>query len=139
MYDGGRDRSRAPNIAIPTKRPSARRLPPERKNDERGITATGRKKGAPNNYFDSLCRHKVDYLPLLFWVAMVKGRIEIDSERCKACLLCIEFCPKKAISLSNKLNSKGYFAAVFNEESECTGCASCSLICPDVAIEVYRA
>jgi 2-oxoglutarate ferredoxin oxidoreductase subunit delta len=68
----------------------------------------------------------------------MKGRIEIDRERCKGCLLCIEYCPKKAISLSDKLNLKGYFPVQF-EGDACTGCASCGVICPDVAIEVYRA
>ena len=70
---------------------------------------------------------------------VVKGRIEIDQERCKGCLLCIEYCPKKSISLSGRLNLKGYFSAEFNGDSGCTGCASCGVICPEVAIEVYRA
>jgi 2-oxoglutarate ferredoxin oxidoreductase subunit delta len=70
---------------------------------------------------------------------MVKGYIEIDQERCKACLFCIEYCPKKAIFLSDKLNLKGYFTAQFKDDSGCTGCASCSVMCPEVAIEVYRA
>lgn len=70
---------------------------------------------------------------------MVKGYIEIDGERCKACLLCIEYCPQKAISLSDRLNLKGYFTAKFDGDKGCTGCASCSVMCPEVAIEVYRA
>ncbi|MDY6912384.1 MAG: 4Fe-4S binding protein [Chloroflexota bacterium] len=28
--------------------------------------------------------------------------------------------------------------ASFNNNGECTGCAICALVCPDVAIEVYR-
>ena len=67
------------------------------------------------------------------------GSIEISRERCKGCCFCIEYCPKKAISLSDKLNLKGYFVAAFNGESGCNGCATCALVCPETAIEVYRA
>jgi len=31
----------------------------------------------------------------------------------------------------------GYFPAEF-DETRCTGCAQCALMCPDVAIEVFR-
>ena len=69
-----------------------------------------------------------------------KGHIEIDREQCKGCYLCIEFCPQKNITRSSKLNQKGYYPAQFedSEENRCTGCAQCAIICPDVAIEVYR-
>lgn len=75
----------------------------------------------------------------------MKGRIEIDRERCKGCGLCVNVCPKKQIEISNDLNTKGYYPARFQEEDEqdesrikCTGCALCAITCPDVAIEVYR-
>lgn len=68
----------------------------------------------------------------------VKGYIEVDRELCKGCELCISFCPKDAISLSDKLNSSGYLPACFSDNGECTGCAICALVCPEVAIEVYR-
>jgi len=68
----------------------------------------------------------------------MSGRIEIDQEMCKGCEICISFCPKKLISLSDKFNSAGYIPANFNENGECTGCGSCALVCPEVAIEVYR-
>jgi 2-oxoglutarate ferredoxin oxidoreductase subunit delta len=67
------------------------------------------------------------------------GSIEIGQERCKGCCFCIEYCPKKAISLSDRLNAKGYFVAVFNGDSGCNGCATCALVCPETAIEVYKA
>lgn len=66
----------------------------------------------------------------------MKGHIEIDRERCKGCMLCVEFCPKKCISLSEELNLKGYFVAAFDAAAECTACGNCALVCPDVAIEV---
>jgi 2-oxoglutarate ferredoxin oxidoreductase subunit delta len=68
----------------------------------------------------------------------MKGAIRIDQERCKGCLLCIEFCQKKAIFLSDRLNPKGYFVASFDENRECTGCATCAVMCPEVAIEVFK-
>jgi len=68
----------------------------------------------------------------------IKGYIEIDRELCKGCELCISFCPKSAISLSDKLNASGYLPAIFNGNSDCTGCAICAVVCPEVAIEVYR-
>ena len=69
----------------------------------------------------------------------MKGYIEIDSERCKECMLCMEVCPKSLIKKSCKLNLKGYYEASFDDrEKECTGCALCAIICPEAAIEVYR-
>ena len=72
----------------------------------------------------------------------MQGRIEIDGERCKGCLFCIELCPKKSISLSEELNLKGYFIATFDGadggETSCNGCGTCALMCPEVAIEVER-
>ncbi|MFH1652388.1 MAG: ferredoxin family protein [Chloroflexota bacterium] len=69
----------------------------------------------------------------------VKGYIEIDAERCKGCGLCVFFCPVKSISLSEKVNAAGYPPASFNAGNGCTGCTSCAIVCPEVAIEVYRA
>ena len=68
----------------------------------------------------------------------VKGTIVISSESCKGCELCISFCPKGVIKLSDRLNAAGYQFAVFSDNGQCTGCAVCALVCPEVAIEVYR-
>ncbi|MEA2039198.1 MAG: ferredoxin family protein [Thermodesulfobacteriota bacterium] len=73
-----------------------------------------------------------------------RGRITIDRETCKGCLLCISVCPNHLIVASDRLNQKGYYPAEFIEADEngtdhkCTGCTMCAIICPDVAIEVYR-
>jgi len=72
------------------------------------------------------------------------GKITLDREVCKACYLCVSVCPEKLISVSDQLNQKGYYPAKFTEANgnkearKCTGCATCAIICPDVAIEVYR-
>ena len=70
----------------------------------------------------------------------MKGRIEIREERCKACGLCIEYCPKGILEFSEKFNLKGYTPVRVKKgkEDECTGCATCALVCPDCVIEVYR-
>lgn len=72
---------------------------------------------------------------------MPKGSIKIDRERCKGCHLCLEFCPKKVIKVSEQLNDTGYFPAEFIKKEGkdgCTGCTLCAVVCPDMAIEVFR-
>ena len=44
-----------------------------------------------------------------------KGYIEIDQVICKGCEICIAFCPKKSLSVSDKINAAGYFPAAFND------------------------
>jgi len=68
----------------------------------------------------------------------MKGSIQINQELCKGCALCIEFCPKRAISMTKNLNTRGFFWARFEDRKVCTGCAVCASMCPEVAIEVYR-
>ncbi len=72
------------------------------------------------------------------------GRITLDTELCKACYLCISICPKNLITVSDKLNTKGYYPAEFTDannkkkDRKCIGCAQCAIVCPDIAIEVFR-
>ena len=68
----------------------------------------------------------------------MKGYIEIDRELCKGCQICMAFCPKNVISLSDKLNIAGYLPVLLNDSNNCTGCTICAIVCPEVAIEVYR-
>jgi 2-oxoglutarate ferredoxin oxidoreductase subunit delta len=73
---------------------------------------------------------------------MATGLIKIDSERCKDCGLCVSVCPRGRIRSSDRINKKGYAAALFTETEEgqrtCTGCSLCAIVCPEVAIEVCR-
>jgi 2-oxoglutarate ferredoxin oxidoreductase subunit delta len=66
------------------------------------------------------------------------GGIRVNVERCKGCELCVHFCPKNLIYLSEGFNSKGHHPATFRGSEECTGCTLCAVMCPDVAIEVYK-
>ncbi len=64
-------------------------------------------------------------------------RIVVDEKRCKGCERCLEVCPQQVISMSKRLNEKGYFFAVASEQPQCLGCMLCAINCPDVAIEVF--
>ena len=66
------------------------------------------------------------------------GSIAINKERCKGCELCVHFCPKNLIYMSDEFNGKGHHPCAFKDTGECTGCTICAMMCPDVAIEVYR-
>ena len=67
----------------------------------------------------------------------VKGKIVVDTEKCKGCEICIPVCPTKVIEMVNEVNGKGYrFMQQVREE--CTGCTNCAVVCPDGVITVYR-
>ena len=67
-----------------------------------------------------------------------KGKIEIAAELCKSCGYCLKHCPQGCIRLAQSYNLKGYYPAEFSG-GECSGCAVCALVCPETAIEVWRA
>lgn len=67
------------------------------------------------------------------------ARITVDAGFCKGCGLCVDFCPLHIIELDpNTITQKGYHPAHCIDDDRCTGCASCALMCPDVAITVER-
>ncbi|MBM4401453.1 MAG: ferredoxin family protein, partial [Crenarchaeota archaeon] len=67
-------------------------------------------------------------------VAPVK--INIDRERCKGCRYCVEFCPRKVLSMSSEIGPKGYNPAMVSDESKCLACGFCEAICPEFAIKL---
>ncbi len=69
---------------------------------------------------------------------MKKGRIIIDADRCKGCLICVEECPKEEIKLGKKINKTGYNIVEFRNAGGCNACTLCAIVCPDAAIEVIE-
>ncbi len=67
----------------------------------------------------------------------VQGTVVIQTERCKGCAFCVEFCPADALRLSEHYNVKGYRAPELKSDEICTGCGLCGLYCPDFAIHGY--
>ena len=58
----------------------------------------------------------------------------ILQEQCKQCGLCIEFCPKKVLCLTDIYNRKGYHPVTACDIDACVNCEFCERICPDMAI-----
>lgn len=67
----------------------------------------------------------------------VKGKVEIDIQKCKGCELCTAACKENALTLSDSINIKGYRYIIANNDA-CNGCVNCALVCPDAVITVYR-
>ena len=66
------------------------------------------------------------------------GRVEIRSEECKGCGLCILACNLKALELAAFPNPYGYHPAMYLGHG-CTGCGLCFYVCPEPgAIVVYK-
>jgi 2-oxoglutarate ferredoxin oxidoreductase subunit delta len=69
---------------------------------------------------------------------LAKGAIVIDGALCKECHLCIEFCNRKCIEPGSEYNDRGFRPVRDNGNGQCNGCTLCAIICPEIAIEVYR-
>ena len=68
-----------------------------------------------------------------------KNRVAFDIERCKACGLCVEACPRKLLELdTGSMNSKGLHPARIVDQSRCIACALCAIMCPDTVITVEK-
>ena len=59
-----------------------------------------------------------------------RGMLRVDVDECKGCGLCVEACPPKVISLSERLNHYGYRTATY-AGAGCTGCGICFMVCPE--------
>jgi 2-oxoglutarate ferredoxin oxidoreductase subunit delta len=56
--------------------------------------------------------------------------VVISHVRCKACGICIAFCPKECLAADE--HGKAYLAA----PERCTRCGLCEVRCPDFAVRV---
>lgn len=69
----------------------------------------------------------------------LKGRIHVDSDRCKGCSLCVLACPPKIIAIdATTSNSKGYYPAFVTNMDMCIACCNCAISCPDNIITVEQ-
>lgn len=59
--------------------------------------------------------------------------VTVKPELCKGCEICIEFCPKKVLSLERKRE-----VVVADHIENCIICGICELRCPDFAIYVEK-
>jgi 2-oxoglutarate ferredoxin oxidoreductase subunit delta len=64
------------------------------------------------------------------------SKVVIDEKHCKGCGLCIEFCPKGVLVISQRLSVRGINAAEAAADKACSGCCSCASVCPDAAIKI---
>jgi NAD-dependent dihydropyrimidine dehydrogenase PreA subunit len=66
------------------------------------------------------------------------AHVIVKKELCKACGLCIEFCPKKVLSKGTTISEMGYEYTVYCGEG-CIGCGICFYVCPEPdALTVYK-
>ncbi len=66
--------------------------------------------------------------------------LDIATDRCKGCELCVGACPKDCLSLDESMvNALGYHPIRLTDPGACTSCAFCARICPDAVFTVYAA
>ena len=65
-------------------------------------------------------------------------RLTINEELCKGCKLCIEFCPKDVLELSEEYNKRGAPYSRVIDINKCIGCQTCTLVCPEACIALYE-
>ena len=63
-------------------------------------------------------------------------KVHFLKHRCKACGLCVLFCPTKVLKMSDQLNDQGLAYPELVDFDNCNGCGICFRMCPDCAIEI---
>jgi len=64
--------------------------------------------------------------------------LEIATNRCKGCELCVTACPKAVLALDPEaVNVLGYHPVRLLDAAGCTSCAFCARVCPDAVFTVF--
>ncbi len=69
---------------------------------------------------------------------MASYKYRLDADRCKGCGLCVNVCPKTVLEIAEQVNARGYFPAYQARPEDCVFCATCCIMCPDVAITIQE-
>lgn len=69
-------------------------------------------------------------------ISIPTGQVYLIPDRCKGCEVCVHFCPREVLTISDQRNVKGYrIPMVINgQANECINCEFCMLVCPEFAI-----
>ncbi len=67
-------------------------------------------------------------------IQVTTGRVTVIKDRCKGCELCVRYCPRDVLRMSETFNLKGYYYPEPRSEESCVNCHFCELLCPDFAI-----
>ena len=70
-------------------------------------------------------------------MARKTGTVQIRTELCKGCDLCVAVCPEHVLEMTEQMNNKGWPVVTLAHEG-CTGCSLCALACPDGVFLVYQ-
>lgn len=62
--------------------------------------------------------------------------LTFDEQYCKGCELCVHFCPKKILTITERFNQAGYPIAKCIDDTSCIGCMMCVKMCPDSVIGI---
>jgi NAD-dependent dihydropyrimidine dehydrogenase PreA subunit len=62
--------------------------------------------------------------------------VRVNPKLCKSCGLCVDFCGRGALKMSDETKSGKHVPEVDIER--CTGCRLCEWYCPDFAIWIER-
>lgn len=64
--------------------------------------------------------------------------LDIATEHCKGCELCVTACPHGVLALDlTVVNHLGYHPVRLTDPKGCTSCVLCARVCPDVVFTVY--
>jgi 2-oxoglutarate ferredoxin oxidoreductase subunit delta len=67
-----------------------------------------------------------------------RGEAHIIRARCKGCELCVRYCPRDVLALSDRTNEKGYHFPRAVQPEQCVACRLCELMCPEFCIYVLE-